>query len=211
MDLKVLREVIVKNLLIAFRIPVIVSMMILLLAVMIFPSAGLTAVEASKPIEMMVSFIGIVLMSAVYLPEQDKSVRESVACRKIGLETIQFIRLMISIVLIFLFVASFCLYLSFNECQITFYMVWGGILSAFFMGSITFSVAGISGNSINGIMAGMIYYICNYGLKKQLGVFYLFSMSQGTFAGKTWLLVGAITIIILKFAAKKEPFFLGIQ
>lgn len=198
-----LREIIKKNLWLAYRIPVLACGLILLLASIVFPTAGLTAAQASKPIEMMISFVGIIMMTAIFLPEQDQAVRESIACRKIGLESIRIIRMMISIMFLMLFVAAFCLYLKANECEISSYVIWGGMVSAFFMGSIAFCVTGLTGNSINGILAGMVYYICNLGLKKQLGVFFLFRMSCGMFSGKGWLLLGGTLLIATTFIIKK--------
>ena len=209
MAIRVLREIILKNLWLAYRLPFLAGVMLLILTFMLFPAAGLTATEAGKPIEMMISFVGIVMMIAVFIPEQDKALKEVVACRKIGLEAIQFIRMILSVFFIVFLVAAYCVYLKANECQISLYMVWGGISSAFFLGSISFCVAGISGNSINGILAGMVYYICNYGLKKQLGVFHLFRMSMGIYSGKTWIFIAGVLLIMITFMGYEKKYFIG--
>ncbi|MGN0425190.1 MAG: hypothetical protein ACI4FY_07715 [Acetatifactor sp.] len=197
------RKIITKNLRIAFSLPVLLCMAILLLAFMIFPSAGLSEVQASKPIEMLLPFVGVVLMSAVFLPEQDRTVRESVYCRRIGLETIRFLRVLIAFVILVVFVAAFCLSLRENECAVNRYMIWGGISSALFMGGITYCVAGISDHPMNGILAAVVYYVSNYGWKTKLGVFYLFRMSSGTFSGKTWLFAVGVLLIAAAFLADR--------
>lgn len=203
MNIKVLGEIIIKNLLLAFRLPFLAGILLLLLTSLVFPSAGLNTLEAGKPIEMMLSFVGITMMIAVFLPEKDESVKESVDCRKMDLLSIRFIRMIASLILIVLLIATYCFYLRWNECRITPYMVWGGIASAIFLGSIAFFVAGITGNSINGILAAVIYYLCNYGLKNKLGVFFLFRMSIGIFSGKIWLVLGGIVLIAFTFVIKR--------
>lgn len=203
MDGKVFREVLTKNLRIAFSYPVLLCMGILVLAVMLFPAAGLSDTLASKPIEMLLPFLGVVLMSAVYLPEQDRDLRESVYCRRIGLETIRFLRVGIAWILLVFFVAAFCIYLRENECAVTPYMIWGGISSALFMGGITYFVAGLSGQAMNGILVAVVYYISNYGLKSRLGVFFLFRMSSGVLSGKSWLALAGVLLMFLAFAADR--------
>lgn len=204
MKLKILKEIVVKNLKIAYIFPSLACVSILIIAAMIFPTAGLTEVVASKPLEMILPFVGVIAMGAIFLPEQDTQVMEAIASRKIGIKTIQFIRLLISIVLIVLYVLAFGIYMMKNECIVTTYMMWGGIASSFFMGSIAFFFSRLTGNVINGIVASFVYYFCNIGMKKQLGVFFLFRMSSGDFSGKYWLAIVGLLLIFFSFIVRKR-------
>ena len=199
MDAKILRETVVKNLWLFFKIPFLACFGILAIAALLFPTAGLSAREACKPIEMLLPFVGVVTFVPVFLPEQDMSIYDTVACRRISPATIYLIRLILAVILETGFVAVYCLWMKRNECNITLYMVWGGMASGFFMGSIGFFAAGITGNVLNGFLASMIYYICNYGLKSKLGVFYLFRMSAGIPEGKIWLLAAGLLLLSLTF------------
>lgn len=200
MDVRVCSEIVRKNLRLAFSLSALLCGGLLLLASMLFPWAGLSAQDAGKPVEMLLPFLGVVLMSAVFLPEQEPAIRESVSSRRIGLGTVQRFRVLIALVLLTLFVSGYCLFLRWNECDVTGYLIWGGIASAFFLGSITYFVAEVSGNPINGILVAVIYYISNYGWKKQLGVFYLFRMSSGNFSGKIWLFLCGLLLLLFAFA-----------
>ncbi len=202
MNLKLLGKIIKINLLIFFKIPFIACIMLLLITAILFPTAGLTGSDVCKPVEMLLPFLGTITMVPIFLPEQDLAIFDSVAGRKIGMNAIYIMRLLIAILFIILFVSAFCAFLRMNECSVPIYVVWGGITSAFFMGSIGFFAAGVSKNVINGMLVSMIYYLSNLGLKKQLGVFFLFRMSTGVFEGKLWLLVAGLVLVILTFVIK---------
>lgn len=203
MSLKIYGEIGIKNVKYFYRIMIPACIGILFITALLFPSAGLSVIEVCKPIEKFLSFVGIVTMSTIFLPEQDKSIYDSVACRKCSMEIIYLLRLLISVVLMVVSVSSYCIYLKWNECFMNPYLMAGGVISAFFMGSIVFFVAGVSGSTISGIMAAVIYYLCNIGLKKQLGVFYLFQMSAGVNTGKRWLLISGLVLILLTFVIRR--------
>ena len=107
--------------------------------------------------------------------------------------------MIMALILIVGFVCAYCLFLNKNECTILPYVIWGGVCSAVFIGSIGFFVGAVSGNTINGLLASTFYYICNYGAKEKLGVFYLFRMSEGELSGKTWSFVVGILLILGAF------------
>ncbi len=200
---KVFGKIITKNLRLAFSMPLLLCIGLLLLAFLLFPNAGLTDTQAAKPIEMLLPFLGVVLMSAVFLPEQDRTIRETVSCRRIGLETIRFLRVCMALIFLVLLETAYCLYLRQNECAVNGYMIWGGISSALFLGGITFFIAALTDQAINGSLAAMIYYLANYGWKTRLGVFYLFRMSNGSFSGKVWLFAAGGLLIGFGFGADR--------
>lgn len=203
MDSKVVREIIIKNLWLFFRMPFFACFGVLIITALIFPTAGLAGRDVCKPIEMLLPFLGVIAMVPIFLPEQDEAIYDSVACRKMDMIAVYFIRLILALMLIVIFVLMFCAFLKGNECVVTAYIIWGGIASAFFMGSIGFMAAGISGNVINGLLASTIYYLCNFGLRKQLGVLYLFRMSTGVYEGKVWLFAVGLMFVIATFIILK--------
>ncbi len=199
MKVKLWLALIRKNLLISFKTPVLVSFILIILTVILFPTAALKGNDVCKPIESMLSFVGVIVMTPVFLPEQDKCIYDSVASKKMSISKIYFLRFILSVLLILILVFGFCMFLTVNECHVTTYMIFGGAASAFFLGSIGFMFAGFTGNVINGIFASTIYYLSNYGLKKRLGFFYLFRMSSGEYTGKIWLIIAGTLFVILTF------------
>lgn len=199
MSLKIYLEIIRKNLLEFFKIPILACMGILVVTYLFFPTAGLDIFEVCKMLEMFVSFTGLAALTLLFLPEQDKNVYESVACRKVSVTAVVFVRVVIGILILCGFIFGFCAFLKHNECAMSFEIIRGTIASAFFLGSLGFLVAGITGNTINGLLVGIIYYICNYGLKNKLGVFFLFGMSADDFTGKKWLMMGGILLLAAYF------------
>lgn len=204
MDSKIYLELIRKNLLKFFRIPILACMGILAVAYLFFPTAGLDVFEVCKILEMFLSLLGLATLPLLFLPEQDKNIYESVACRMAGTKVVVFVRLIIGIIILCVSIIGFCMFLKHNECEIAFKIVWGAIASAFFLGSLGFFVAGITGNTLNGLLVGVIYYLCNYGLKKQLGIFFLFGMSADKFSGKNWLFVAGMILIGAYFVGTKK-------
>ena len=199
LSLRIYFEIAVKNLLKFFKIPILACVGILIAAQLFFPTAGLDIIEVCKLLEMFVSLLGFVTLTVLFLPEQDKTIFESVVSRKVNRMTVIFIRLLLGVFILGIFVVGFCLFLQYNECEMSPQIMWGTFASAFFLGSLGFCVAGITGNTINGLLVGMVYYICNYGIKKELGLFFLFRMSAGEFKGKYWLVLGGAVLIASVF------------
>lgn len=200
--MKIKFEIIIVNLRHHFLMPFLAAVAILALTAVFFPVTALKGNDVSKPMEYFLPFVGVALLTPIFLPEQDNGIRDVVESKRSNGATVYKLRLLCNGVmlcmLIFLFNCIMCL----NECEVRWYHVYGSISSAFFMGSIGFLVSGVSGNAIAGYLAGFLYYIACYGMKTHLGVFWLFRMSAGLRPEKTWLLCGSIVLIVLTFVIR---------
>ena len=155
-----------------------------------------------KPIERLLCFMGIMLLTPIFYPEQEKELRDVVSSKKTGYLTVCALRLLYSVITLSVLVVLFVCLLKAGESDVTDTHILGGLTTALFLGSIGFFIAGISDNTTLGYMAAMLYYLANYGLKDKLGHFYLFHMSAGNFEEKWWLLPGALLLIFLTFLWK---------
>ena len=176
---------------------------VFVLTASLFNLSALTAKEAAKPIEMFLCFVGVMLFTPVFYPEQNHDLSDVVCSKKISHLAECALRQLWSTVVLVMIVAAFAAIMKWNESAVTIQHVFGGIATAMFLGSIGFCVAGITDNTVLGYMAAMLYYLVSYGAKDKLGKFYLFDMCRGNFEEKWWLLVGAVVLIVITFGVLK--------
>lgn len=182
-----------------FILPFLSAAGILFITASVFPITALKGADVGRPIEFLLPFVGAALLTPVFLPEQDKGIWDVIASKKMNTSVIYLVRLLYSSAALVVLELLFIGLLYWNECEVHWYHIYGGIASAFFLGSIGFMVSGLSGNTILGYMAVVIYYLACYGMKKYLGVFWLFRMSAGIETGKGWLFAGGAAMIALTF------------
>lgn len=173
----------------------------------IFGISSLNGRESAQPLEMLLSLTGTVLLTPIFLPEQNENIRDLIRSKRTDHLAVCFIRLMYSIVVLAVIVGGFTLIMYKSESEITLRHFIGGYSSALFLGALGFFFAGISKNTIIGYMVSMIYYISNFAIKDELKHWYLFSMSAGSFHEKYWLIGSSIilfgiTFLWLKFIRK---------
>lgn len=182
---------------------------ILFVTLFIFPVSALKGAEVGKTFEMFFPFVGAAMLTPVFLPEQDDSIRDVIASKKKSCSVVYAVRLLYSVCALAALTLLLTAILYLNECEVHWFHLYGGFASAFFLGSIGFTVSGIGGNAVMGYMADVVYYLACYGMKKQLGVFWLFRMSAGIKTGKTWLIAGAFLLIGLTFGMRNLRFRSG--
>lgn len=197
-------EIIKSNLRHYFPAPFLTAAGILLLTAALFPPAALKGKDVGKPLEYFLPFVGAALLTPIFWPEQDDSIRDVIESKKTDCCVIWAVRLLCAVAALLIFIAVFTGIMRLNECEVRWVHFYGGFASALFMGSIGFMVSGLSGNTIAGYMAVFLYYLACFGLKKQLGPFWLFRMSVGLTPDKTWLLLGSIAFIGVTFTVRRK-------
>ena len=179
------------------------ALVIAVLTQAMFGIASLDAREAAQPLERLLSLAGIVLITPIFLPEQNENIRDLVRSKRTDYLAVCFIRLLYSVFFLAVIIGGFTLVMQYSESAVTARHFFGGFSSALFLGSLGFFFAGIGQNTIVGYMVSLIYYIANFGLKDELKGFYLFSMSAGSFHEKYWLLGGSIVLFAAAFVLLK--------
>ena len=181
----------------------VIALVIAFLTQIIFGIASLDAREAAQPLERLLSLAGAVLLTPIFLPEQNENICDLVRSKRTDYLAVCFIRLLYSVFFLALIIGAFTLVMRQSESAVTFRHFFGGFSSAMFLGSLGFFFAGISRNTIVGYMVSLIYYIANFGLKDELKDFYLFSMSAGSFTEKYWLFGGSLALFVTAFVLIK--------
>lgn len=195
LHIKIYLEIAKTNLRHNFLLPFAAAVGIVFLAGLLYGTTALDALETAKPLEFFLCFTGAALLTPLFLPEQEKDIRDVVLSKKVNYGIVCMIRLLYNVIAMGLLVAAFGLKLYLGECAVSWTHISGAVVTALFLGAVGLFAAGISGNVVIGFMAVILFYLANYGLKGKLGVFYLFSMSSGQLGPKWWLLFGAILLI----------------
>lgn len=190
------------NFLIHFAVAVVIA----ILTPVVFSISSLDSRASAQPIEMLLPFIGTILLTPIFLPEQNHEIRDVIRSKKTDYLIVCLIRVIYSVVAVMLITGIFVLIMKYNECDVTWKHFIGSLASSLFLGTVGFAFAGLSRSVSAGYMASMVYYAANIGLKDKLGICYLFSMySGGVFSDKYLLiLLSAIVIAIVFIILKKS-------
>lgn len=164
---------------------------------------SLDELHAAQPLEMLLSLTGTILLTPIFLPEQNENIRDVIRSKRTDYVHICILRVLYSAVALAIIFGGFVLVMHTCESAVTFRHVIGGFASALFLGALGFAAAGITGNVPAGYMVSLVYYTANIGLKDKLGNLYLFSMYAGSFTEKYWLLGASLVLIAVGTAACK--------
>lgn len=199
MDSKSVYQIIKVNLRHNFLPHLLLALVITFLTPIIFGISSLNYRESAQPLEKLLSLTGTILITSIFLPEQNENICDLIRSKKIDYIAVCFIRLVYSMLFLAVIFGGFTLVMYNSESEITIRHFIGGYSSALFLGAAGFFFAGIGKSSIVGYMVSMIYYISNFALKDELKNLYLFSMSAGSFHEKYWLIVGSAVLFSITF------------
>lgn len=173
-----------------------IALIIVLFTPVVFGISSLDSVRSAQPLEMLLSLTGTVILTPVFLPEQNENIRDLIRSKKTDYTGICIMRVIYSVITLALITGVFVFIMRLCESDVGIKHFAGGFTTALFLGSLGFCTAGISKNISVGYMVSMIYYIANFALKDKLGRFFIFSMSAGSFTEKYYLLLSSLVIII---------------
>lgn len=172
-------------------------------APVVFEISSLNGTLAAQPLEMLLSLVGAILLTPIFLPEQDENIRDLIRSKHTDYLAVCALRIAYSVLVLAMLLGGFTLLMRVRESAVTPEHFFGALASALFLGALGFFGAGISGNVTVGYMVAMIYYIANFTLKEKLGNFYLFSMSNGNGEGKVFLFAAAMLVVAAAFEWRK--------
>jgi hypothetical protein len=175
------------------------SFVVLLFSPFILGVENLDAVQTAQALEMYVAFLGIILLTPIYYPEQNQDLKDLVNSKYTSLTTVIFIRLLEAFLCLALFVGGFIIFLKNNHC--TFpetYFYLGTLAEAVFLGGMGFLAYSIFDQIAIAYMLPMVYYVMAIGGgSKLLKVFYPFSMMYGSYREKVYLCItGGLFLLI---------------
>lgn len=172
---------------------------ILLLAVspLLMGVENLTAEDTAKVLEHYAALTGIIMITPIFLPEQDKNLREVVCAKYVDSAWVYLVRLLGNIFFLALLLGSYMLMLRAGGCTfpaVTYFL--GTLAEMLFLGGLGLCLYGMADNLVAGYMAPMVYYVSALGSgPKYLRLLYPFSMSAGSYREKYCLFAAAALLI----------------
>lgn len=181
-----------------YNIPlhVLICMFMLLVSPLLMGVANLGAMDTAKVLEMYVALIGIVLLPPVFLPEQDRDIRDLVYTKYVNGAEVYLVRLLGNVLLLMALLGLYVGMLAHNGCEFPAAEYFFGTLAEMlFMGGLGLCFYGLCDSLVIGYMAPMVYFVTAIGGgEKWLRMFYPFSMARGSYEEKAWLAVGAVVL-----------------
>jgi len=159
---------------------------LMLLTPVLFGITALDAMTVAYPLELSLPFLGVILLTPVYTPEQDPGLSDTVRVRKTPHLLICGIRIIIAVVFMFMFIFGFVLLMSALESEVSIAHALASYANAVFLGGLGILASAISGHAVIGYMVPVLYFVMD--LMGSLGSFTMFTMMRnGTMDGK-WVL-----------------------
>lgn len=185
---------------------IIVVLFLAVLAPVIMGVSNLEPLQVAKVVDFYLSLFGIVLCIPLFIPDEDRSVRELIQSKKESMYLVQGIRIVEGVILLLISLALFLLFMKqqrsqFQYCQ----YLYGAIANGLFLGGLGIMMYSILDNLAVAYMIPILYYVmCMGGGKKYVGRFYLFSLMGGDIGDKIYLLVVGIIMIVIGIIIRNE-------
>lgn len=157
---------------------------------------NLDAQQTAKVLETYVAIMGIIMLPPLFLPEQNKDVRDLIYSKYVNIKTIYGLRCLENIVVLSLFLAGYMALLKNGNCTFDTGTYFAGTFAEMLaFGGIGIFFYSITDNVVIGYMVPAMYYIAAWGAgQKYMGVFYPFSMMGGNENGKWYLLAAGMIL-----------------
>lgn len=160
-----------------------------LLAPVIMGMEALNQYQAGQILDVYFSLLGIVLLTPLFMPEQNKDIRDLLASREYPLRNIQLLRLLQAVVILAVLNLLVLFQMKLGECTFPFGTYFCcAMANCVFLGGLGIFAYGITDHLVIAYMIPVFYYICCYGAgQKYLGKFYVLSLMTGDLENKIWL------------------------
>lgn len=176
---------------------------LVVLTPVLFGITALDAVTVAYPLEFSLPFLGVILLTPVYTPEQDPGLLDTVRIRKTPYLLICGIRIVMMSILMLLFIGGFVLLMSVLESEVTLAHVWASYANAVFLGGLGILTSAVSGQAVIGYMVPVLYFVMD--LMGSFGSFTMFSMMRnGTIDGKVMLFLIGICCIAASAGIRRQ-------
>ncbi len=167
---------------------------------------NLDEVQAAKVMEMYAAFSGILLLTPLFLPEQDREIWLLEKSKATPLWKLYLLRLLMAAVILAAVITLFLLRMRQGGSRFEWGELWLGSFSEIlFLGSIGFFVSGITNQVVLGYMASVIYFVANIGAAKHLGKFALFQMMGRNYGFVPVMLTAAAVLGAAGILLREQP------
>lgn len=157
---------------------------------------NLSPEQAAKVMEMFVIFVGILLFTPLFMPEQNREIWLLEKSKKMSLWKLYLIRIFQAVIILAVIVTVFIAILHAGNSEFQTGKLWlGSFFEISFLGSVGFCISGITNQVVLGYMASVLYFICNIGGSKYFGKLALFQMMKGEFDFIAWMAAGVLVLL----------------
>lgn len=149
--------------------------------------------QSAQVLEMYVCLVGIVLMTPLFMPEQDRELWLLERSKRTSMWKVYLLRLLPAVICTMGIVSVFLLLLDNGGSQVRMEKMWlGAVSEILFLGGIGFFVSAVTNQVVLGYMLAFVYYAVNIGGSKYFGKFALFQMGKGQYGFYEWMLPVAV-------------------
>ncbi len=121
--------------------------------------------------------LGFVLLSPLVISELNEEISAVIYTKKTAHWQVVGLRMMISLLVIILILVSYVGILIANDSVVGIVQLRDSLINVVFLGSLGFLSIILFKNVVTGYMAAIIYYLSNFFIPKEMGMFYLFDMT----------------------------------
>lgn len=173
-----------------------VSVLLCLAAPLFIGTRNLNTYQVAKVMEAYLCLIGIVLLIPVFIPDMNKDIRDLIASKKMPMYSLHIIRTFWALLFLALMSFLFLMVLKAENCAFDFgEMFYTVMANALFLGGMGMFLFALFDQAVFAYMIPLVYYMVNFGGRKHLGNFYIFSMQAGHFTEKHYLFVSGLIFI----------------
>ncbi len=157
---------------------------------------NLDATASSIVLEKYVALIGVILITPIFLPEQDKQIAETVRAKTTPMILIYLTRLVLAVVCLAALIGIVMTVMVTQDCQFPVsHFFLGTFATAFFLGALGLAGYGFSDNIVVGYLTATAYYLLNN--YTEIDGFDLFTLAEDSMEEKYWLFLAAILLILI--------------
>lgn len=187
-----------------------ISLILCLAAPLFIGTKNLDAYQVAKVMEGYVSLTGIVLLIPVFIPDMNKDIRDLTASKQTPMYSLHVIRILWALLFLLILGGLFLFVLKRENCVFDFgEMFYTVMANALFLGGMGMFVFALFDQAVFAYMIPLVYYVINFGGRKHLGNFYLFSMQAGHFSEKHYLFFGGLVFMAGAVFIRKIATFLS--
>ena len=183
---------------------VVLAVLFCLMAPVIMGVKNLEQEQVVKIIEFYISFLGVVLLIPLFLPDTNRDVRDLIASKKMPITGVRLIRLLQAAGMLCLLLAVFLYALKCGNCTFEYgKCFYAALANCVAMGGLGLFFYSITDQVVVGYMIPFIYYIVSIGGGfKYLKVFSLLSFSAGRIEDKKYILTAGVVVILVSLFAR---------
>ena len=188
------------------RIPFLLCSLLLIVSPLFLGMENLTEPETAKVLEYYVALISVILLPAVFLPEQDKDIRDLLSSKYMPVAKLYGIRMTQAMLYLMLLLGVYMCILKAGNCEFAFGKLYMGELATMvFLGGMGVFFYALTDQVVVGYMIPLLYYMLNITIPiNRIGTFYLFSMSIGKYEWKWTLGIAGVLLLAAGIAIRSE-------